>query len=346
MFLRRWQSTPDRRMVLCESHDIRLKRINFLRKIIEFRNEGRNIIYTDETYIHSSHVQNKGWYDESLKGLKRPISKGQRLIIIHAGGEKGFVENGLLIFKSGNFKDRVIEISINPNPYLSVFSGTKTGDYHHEMNNENFMTWVQKQLLPNIPERSVLIIDNAAYHNVPIIKNITTASKKQEMLNWLVEKELPADPKLTKPELYHIIQEHKFRFPTQYKLDELLKRYGHDVLRLPPYHPELNPIEKIWALVKNWVAAHNTTFKLADTEALTRQKFANVSEQEWYNVCQHVRKYEEELIEKEHLFDDTLDHLRFTVNTGSSEESEDSDIDKKSTSEDELGCSRLDSDSE
>lgn len=69
--------------------------------LIKYRNEGRNIIYTDETYIHSSHVRDKGWYDESHEGLKKPISKGQRLIIIHAGGEKGFVKDALLIFKSG-----------------------------------------------------------------------------------------------------------------------------------------------------------------------------------------------------------------------------------------------------
>jgi transposase len=34
----------------------------------------------------------------------------------------------------------------------------------------------------------------------------------------------------------------------------LLARYGHVALRLPPYHPELKPIEKMWAMVKNWVA--------------------------------------------------------------------------------------------
>lgn len=200
------------------------------------------------------------------------------------------------------------------------------------------MTWVENQLLPNLPERSVLIIDNAAYHNVPIEKNITTASKKEEILNWLRKHELPADPKLTKPELYNIVQENKFRFPTKYKLDELLKEHGHCVLRLPPYHPELNPIEKIWALVKNWVAAHNTTFKLADTEELARKKFEEVSEQEWHNICQHVKKYEEELMQKEHLFDDSLDQFIFTVNTGSSDETEDS--------EDELECSPLVSDTD
>lgn len=30
----------------------------------------------------------------------------------------------------------------------------------------------------------------------------------------------------------------------------LLKRHGHQILWLPPYSPDLNPIEKMWAWVK------------------------------------------------------------------------------------------------
>ena len=90
----------------------------FLEKMTQYRAEARNIIYTDETYIHSSHVQSKGWYDETSKGIKRPISKGQRLIIIHAGGERGFVNNGLLIFKSGNFS----YVFFDHTSYLFIYS--------------------------------------------------------------------------------------------------------------------------------------------------------------------------------------------------------------------------------
>jgi transposase len=43
-----------------------------------------------------------------------------------------------------------------------------------------------------------------------------------------------------------------------------LARYGHVALHLPPYHPELNPIEKMWAVVKNWVAMKNVTFQLQE----------------------------------------------------------------------------------
>jgi len=42
-------------------------------------------VYADETYIHSSHTTSYVWDDGSGAGLKAPISKGWRLIIVHAG---------------------------------------------------------------------------------------------------------------------------------------------------------------------------------------------------------------------------------------------------------------------
>lgn len=84
-----------------ESHDIRLKRIRYLNELMQYKQEGRPIIFTDETYIHSSHTQPHEWSDNSVLGLKKPVSKGQRLIIVHAGGTSGFVPNARLIFTSG-----------------------------------------------------------------------------------------------------------------------------------------------------------------------------------------------------------------------------------------------------
>lgn len=210
------------------------------------------------------------------------------------------------------------------------------------MNHANFMKWVETQLLPNLPRNSVLVVDNASYHNVTVKPNVTSASLKKDMIAWLTEKQIDFNENSTKAELYSIIQHNKFRFPPLYVLDHLLEQHGHKVLRLPPYHPELNPIEKIWALVKNWVAAHNTTFRLADVEQLTRQRFEEVQVEHWRNICTHVRKYEETLIEKEHIMDATMDNLRFTVNTGSSEEVS---TDNEEMSDTSLGVEPIASDS-
>ena len=40
-------------------------------------------------------------------------------------------------------------------------------------------------------------------------------------------------------------------------METVAKEYGHEILRLPPYHCELNPIELAWAVEKNYVAGEN-----------------------------------------------------------------------------------------
>jgi hypothetical protein len=66
-----------------------------------------------------------------------PVSKGERVFVIHGGGENGFNENALLMWKT---------------------SGS-TGDYHSQMNLENYEKWLQKELIPNVPPHSVFVID-------------------------------------------------------------------------------------------------------------------------------------------------------------------------------------------
>lgn len=313
----RWKKTQDNRKVLIEKTDIRAKRVEFLRKLQQYKKENRNIVYCDETYLHSSHTVPKSWDDGNNKCLNAPVAKGQRLIILHAGGKKGFIPNGLLIFKSG----------------------LKTGDYHDDMNHKNFTKWLEEKFLPNVEKNSVLVVDNASYHNVTTEPNPTTAWKKEDMRRWLAERGISYEVKHTKTELYSKIQANKPAHKT-YAIDALLARHGHVVLRLPPYHPELNPIEKIWALVKNYVAAHNTTFKLDDVRKLAEDKFSSVTVQEWENVCSSAEKVEKEYLEKEYIMDDIEDLI---IRVG--EDSDDSDFyvtsDEDGGSDDNLGCAPL-----
>jgi hypothetical protein len=69
-----------------------------------------------------------------------------------------------------------------------------------------------------------------------------------------------------------------------FAIDCFLADYGHRVIRLPPYHPDLNPIEKIWCIVKTRLAATNVTLKLRDVQKLAEQNFAVVTVEEWTAV--------------------------------------------------------------
>lgn len=309
----RWKKTKDNRKVLMEKFDIKAKRIEYLRKLRKYKKEGRPIIYTDETYIHSSHTVPKAWDDGKNKCLKVPVSKGRRLIILHAGGEAGFIPKALTIFKSG----------------------MKTGDYHDDMNNTNFVKWLKEKFIPNAPKKCVLVLDNASYHNALLEPIPNFSWKKDAMQKWLTERNIFHELKATKAELYSIIKMHKVGFKT-YIIDKILAEHDILTLRLPPYHPELNPIEKIWALVKNEVAACNVTFKLDDVWKLTEKTFCEVTVDHWKNICANVTKVENEYIEREHSMDNVADLI---INLGEdSSDSESEFSDNEADDDNDLGC--------
>lgn len=65
---------------------------------------------------------------------------------------------------------------------------------------------------------------------------------------------------------------------------------GHKVLRLPPYHCELNPIELVWAQVKGHVAANNKSFKMAQLKELLTTALGEVSSEKWQRCVKHVEE--------------------------------------------------------
>jgi transposase len=312
-----WKKTENNRKLLVERLDIREKRISYLTQIKRYREEGRPVVYMDESYVLSSHVAGKIWADTSGKGLHAPVSKGDRLIIIHAGGEKGFVPNALTMWKAGQ----------------------SSGDYHHQMNKNNFEKWVKDRLLPNLEPRSVLVIDNAPYHNIECddYKVPTTNSKKSEMAAWLNRQGIPHSDDMLKPQLYRLIQLHK---PTnkRFFVDELLQREGHSVLRLPPYHPELNPIELIWAEVKSHIARNNVSFATKDVKDICEQKLSEMGQEDWAFKCRHVKKIEEEYVLREPVIDSVIDSFVIRLGDDDDDENEDNADDSDNSTDEESGA--------
>lgn len=312
----KWAKTRNNRKVLVEKTDIRNKRISYIRQLQQFRGSGHPIVFMDESYILTSHTNSKGWADDSNKGLMVPINKGQRLIIVHAGGADGFIPNAALMWKAN----------------------TSSGDYHDNMNNKNYMKWAKEKLLPNLKPNSVIVVDNAPYHNVEEDRAPTSNSRKEEMIKWLIDNGIPFTPCMFKPQLYELIKLNKPK-SKKYVFDALLQNQGHFVLRLPPYHPDLNPIELIWAQLKNWVAAHNTTFKMEDIIKLCEQKLESIGNEEWGKVCAHVEKIEKEYLDREGVIDNEVE--RIVISLGGENSDSDSDNEDEEEDSDECLCEPL-----
>ena len=143
------------------------KRQEFIAKI-KFENLSK-IVYIDESGLKNSMTDEYGW---SLRGT--PVC-----------GEK---------------KGRATE-------KLNIIAGLSNGKiiapliYNYNIDSLFFNTWLEHHLIPELQEKSVIIIDNASFHKTK-------------------------------------------------KTKEIVEKYSHKLIFLPPYSPDLNPIEKFWAALK------------------------------------------------------------------------------------------------
>ena len=169
------------------------------------------------------------------------------------------------------------------------------------VNSVIFEHWLEDKLIPALKEKSCIIMDNASYHSRKCPETVapTMAKRKDVMKAWLTERGIPFDDKSLKADLYALIKDNKPT--TEYVADRLIMQKGHQVLRLPPYHCDLNPIELLWGIIKNDVARNNVTFKLDGMKQLTEEAINKVSLETIQKTFEHAAKVEKQYWERDGL---------------------------------------------
>lgn len=291
------------RRLLMERPNIVMARSMFLHKLLG--RDLHSVVWLDETWVNAGESLKVGWTDDTKESCgHRPTGKGGRLIVVHAGSSSGFIDNALLMFKS-----------------------KKTGDYHEEMDHNRFSEWFEN-LLKQLEGPSTIVMDNAPYHSVRMNKVPTSNARKDELLHWLQEHNVPADMGMTKVMLYTLVQQNKPATPT-YVIDEMAHSYGHEVIRLPPYHCHFNPIELVWADVKFYVRNNNKSFTVTEVERLFREGVAKIDATTWKNKVHHVEK----LINEAQKIDGIIsEHPQLMISLGDDSDSDD-DSEQDSTEE-------------
>ena len=271
---------------LKEKDYIVVARQHYLRKMRQNRIASdsklmRPEVYVDESYVNKNHSNDFVWYSsEDGPWIQKPTGKGERLIIMSAITKDGWVPEAKVVFKSTR----------------------KTGDYHGQMNGDLFQKWFSEKLLPNIPSASLIIMDNASYHTILADYSAPTPTcSKEKIRSWLEANKIPCKDDCLKVELVDILR--KIAPEPTYNIDAIARQHGHEVIRTPPYHPELQPIETCWGILKNEVARH-CDFTLDNLKRQLEHAFDKITATTCQGIIHKVRSVEDRFWEEDAKLDE------------------------------------------
>jgi len=266
-----------------EKNDTILCRRNYLESIMKYRSEGRPIYYMDETCINIGENAGKDCFSKDLSTRPtKPNDKDKWLVVVHIGSEDGFVDNGLFCFEAKE----------------------NTNDYRVEMNGNIILDWL-KFIVPCLNDYAVIIMENAPYHSLKHDDVPTSATEKSIIIEWLRSKGEIIDRPMVVAQLMAMVERIKPSYDT-YVVDDFLKEHNMNVLRLPPYHCELNPIKMAWSMVKNYVNINNTTYKLDDGLELIDKAVDKVNSYVWKDFINIVVEEEKKFWDMDFIMDNML----------------------------------------
>jgi len=107
------------------------------------------------------------------------------------------------------------------------------------MNGQTFYEWMEN-ILPQLRDNCAIVMDNVPYHSVKKDKSPVSTTRKADIIKWLEDKGEVVDHGMVISELLDIVKRIK-PLHNKYVIDELAKASNKIILRLPPYHCEINP---------------------------------------------------------------------------------------------------------
>jgi transposase len=181
-----------------------------------------------------------------------------------------------------------------------VFKSNSTdedGDYHRDMNGEVFENYIRRiapLLKRGTDEPVVLVMDNAPSHNRYADKLPTQHTNGEDLREWLGKHNIPFPANATKKSLFNsFIKPLDKANYNRYAVDNIAREHGITILRLPPYHCDLNPIELVWGWIKRQLRDElRRDDKLDAVMTATKQAFKRLPHSVIRAFFSHVKKTE------------------------------------------------------
>lgn len=118
----------------------------------------------------------------------------------------------------------------------------------------------------------------------------------------------------------------KFQRPKEYAVDLILRRNGHEVLRLPPYHCQFNAIELIWAGAKReYDNRVGDGLKNSEVQMVWECALNQINEEYWRKSVAHTDELIKNWWSREKILDVVVEPLIINLNNEDSDDDTDGD---------------------
>ena len=272
----------------------------------------------DESWIYAHLASKKGWFHPTDRDVIGD-GDGKRLIILHA-----MTDRGLLAVPDALASNWLNEPALTAELVFEevLEDGQDDSDYHNTITGAKFVAWLRNRLLPTFHEmypgkKMYLVLDNASYHK-PRDESWVSSSKaqnKHELAHQLMD--LGVEQLTTVDDSHRVVPSHRFEAkvsdggPSKEDLisaiqqwlddhpdynrtvvEQLMDDAGHSLIYTPPFCPEVQPIELLWAAVKRYVR-DRSTLNRSTTEARehAEQGFEQITKMFCNQIVKHCHDW-------------------------------------------------------
>jgi hypothetical protein len=170
-------------------------------------------------------------------------------------------------------------------------------DDHGKFTSDIFDTWFRKLCveLKELCGTCRIHMDGASYHKRCVNPIPTGSWNIPSIRTWLVDHGTPYEPSMRKVDLLNLVK--ALNVKKEIATLSIAAEFGHTVLYTPPYRPELQPIELIWASIKNAIGLDppHTMEELKEMLLVGRER----TEKAWKAVYRHIQKEEDKYAAQE-----------------------------------------------
>jgi len=172
------------------------------------------------------------------------------------------------------------------------------------MDGECIRQWL-KSVLPKLKDQGVIIMNNTQHDFLKQNNFPTINSRKADIIEWLEEKGEVVDTSMIIPELLEIVNRLMPKYD-KYIFDEMVKEHNKYVLRLPPHHRELNPINLMLPSMINYVKMNR---KARTVDQLLIEWEQKTTPEMWKTYIKNTIEEENKLWNMDYVVDELMSEL-------------------------------------